>query len=546
MPNIRLLDFVTFARSTFADRPFWLFVGLFLTFLAGATLGVRAASRGGTRRSGVYTTLAVLTLAIYAATAAWYAFQEQYVDFAEPTVTAISWLFDAGRPIYHALDSAERYSHMYGPMAFIVPGWILALLGPSIESSKVAGVAAGLSAQVVFYRLVRPAADARTALLLAGLFAGACLMFRHVSFWVRPDSFELLLVSLGLLAASSWRGPMAPIAVGLSTGLLVNLKFTGPLYGLPALVLLAVRFGPRWTAVVAATALATAVMPFVLFENVSLGNYLQWVRVSASNGVDLFILRQNVEWACFLLVPVAACLLAGRPAALAANTRRWLLAAFCVGLAGVTLAAAKPGGGPYHLLPFLPVVMYILALHIDHLREKFCTRIPFRSAHAAFVTTVGLVAFAQQAYFWWAATLDAGVEAVDDIERFASAHPRTRVAMGYTDNDERLTFARPVLVFRDSAYLIDAPAVQEYQMSGLELPAATLDALRRCDVGVWLLPRHGAPFKTRNNYPSTGYRPLFPEAFQRTFVEVYEHTGNTRFYQIWRCRTAVRRRTGLR
>ena len=81
--------------------------------------------------------IGAIGISVYAAVAIWYAVvARSYYDFAEPTVASIAWLFDRGLPIYHAIDAAERYSHIYGPLAFMIPGWFLAAVGPSILTSK--------------------------------------------------------------------------------------------------------------------------------------------------------------------------------------------------------------------------------------------------------------------------------------------------------------------------------------------------------------------------------------------------------------------------
>ena len=110
--------------------------------------------------------------------------------------------------------------------------------------------------------------------------------------------------------------------------------------------------------------------------------------------------------------------------------------------------------------------------------------------------------------------------------------------MGYANAGERWTYVRPAIVFRTNRYPIDAPAVQEYEMSGLPMPTATIDALRRCETEFWLIPRGATPFSGPNKYPSTHLANLFPEPFTRAFFETYTHdrAHDTRYFDVWRCR----------
>jgi hypothetical protein len=81
--------------------------------------------------------------------------------------------------------------------------------------------------------------------------------------------------------------------------------------------------------------------------------------------------------------------------------------------------------------------------------------------------------------------------------------------------------------------------VQEHQLSGLAVPAATLAAIRACRADVWLTPRDTEPFAGPNRYPAMARAPLFPDAFRRAFSESYVREGRTQFYDVWRCRARL-------
>ena len=73
---------------------------------------------------------------------------------------------------------------------------------------------------------------------------------------------------------------------------------------------------------------------------------------------------------------------------------------------------------------------------------------------------------------------DANVDAAAEVAGFVDAESGQTMAMGYANAGERWTYVRPVIVFRNGRYPIDAPAVQEFQMSNLAIPPATIEALR--------------------------------------------------------------------
>jgi hypothetical protein len=524
-------------RIRFAGRPFLLCLAL----AAGAWLVIRQTPHGRWISSrALERTLAVisvLALISYFAIVVVYARDEHYFDAAEPTMTAVGWLFALGRPIYHTVDSAERYAHMYGPMAFIAHGLALREFGPGIGVSKgLAAVAALLSLGCTFLAL-RTAVSRWSALTLTGACALFYLMFRNYTFWTRPEPLQLLCVGVGLLGSVARHRWIGAVALGVSAGVLWNLKITGPLYTLPLLALLVWRDGrARLGAAIGAVVLATivAVLPFAL-PNVSLGAYLAWIELSSRNGLLLAMLRQNIEWAAFLLLPLLVSYYGAaqddRP-----STQLWrgLVAALVIGIGGVAVAASKPGAGIYHLLPFAPIVVYAVALVLRD-REALPASQAARVLALSCAIAAVVVAVAQQASFLRIMHARDATGENADLRAFLQAHPGLVVEMGY-NGDDRLTFARPELVFRNGSYLIDTPAVQEHQLSGVALPPATIDAIRSCRADVWLVPRGTAPFEGPNRYPAMNLAPLFPDAFRAAFAEAYAHDGATRYYDVWRCR----------
>ncbi len=476
-------------------------------------------------------------MAAYAVLVVWYAFQAQYSDAAEPTIAAVATLFLNGQPVYHDVDSAERYSHMYGPMAFIIPGWCLSLLGKSIVASKAAGALAGLASVAVVFGLTCTRTRSRHALLLTGLYSAMCLMFQHVSFWNRPDSLALLIAGAALLVAVRVRSPsLSTMLLGLAAGILANVKMTGPLYLLPAFAVLASQ--RRIPSIVLAGFMAAmvAAIPFVLHENVSFSNYIAWTRTSAQNGLLFATLKQNLEWALFLLVPLVPSLLrsAGDP------LERWVQGALVAGMLLVVLAASKPGAGPYHLLPFLPAIMYAASLTVRNAAAQTTRHPGLRRGAFAFLFSCALTACLQSSYFVWTVTRTPGAELAADLRRLVGAHPSDRIDMGYSAHNESFSYVRPMLVFHHGAYLFDAPAIQEYQMSNLDLPSEAVRALERCQVRTWLMPKDGEPFSLRNRYPVTGHARLFPDAFRVAFHDAYRLAGSTEYFDVWTCRAHVR------
>ena len=395
----------------------------------------------------------------YPSIAGWYASDPHFYDLAEPTIVSVAWVYLKGAPIYHAIDSPERYSHIYGPMAFMVHAWALAALGPSISVSKWLGALAGMASVALIFGTLRRVCPGRRAAALTGIAAMILLMFRNVSFWTRPDSLQVFCAALALFCAAG-RGGVAPVIVaGVASGVLWNLKITGVLYSLPVLVLVARRSGARAAVACVAVALVVAVAPF-LFANASLANYLTWIRLSGQTGLMLSLLRQNLEWAAYLCVPIV---LSRTLIARSSGDDRHVVAALAAGVLLVVVAAAKPGAGPYHLFPFVPAIMFIVGSRLGNLPVS-SPRPLAMEATIAWTAVLAVLAASQTAYLVTVMTPRRAAGDVEDLRAILSRRDGVvEMAYGWT---EAGSLIRPLLTFRNDSYLIDQPAVRELPAAG--------------------------------------------------------------------------------
>jgi hypothetical protein len=113
--------------------------------------------------------------------------------------------------------------------------------------------------------------------------------------------------------------------------------------------------------------------------------------------------------------------------------------------------------------------------------------------------------------------------------------------MGYGEQEDSVTYFRPALVFANDHLTVDDQALNDMQLSHIELPKATIDEVASCDTEVWLIPKHEAPFALVNDYSmlaprSFPTRPLFPPQFRDAFVRTYQKETSTEFFDVWRCR----------
>jgi len=535
-----------FALARFG-RPLLLFLAL------SAVLWVLTRRTGAKPAAAVQLLLsvtAVVALGAFVVIAMWYAIDKRYYDFAEPTMPAVAWMFQSGKPLYPPPDAAERYSHIYGPMAFIPLAAAMQLFGTDLNVTKWVGAVAGIGSLALLFWILNARAGARRAVVFTGYCALLLLVFRNAAFWVRPDSLELVCGAIGLCAALH-RSRVSWLALGISAGVLWNLKFTGPLYSLPVFVLFLERTTRRHLVLATVTAVITVALPFIVCPNISLHDYGAWILLSGSRGIVWSSLRLNFEWALYLVAPlIVALCVAVRPADAKASAQSCRSASreggqpltvlsprvaisLVVALGAVALLAAKPGAGPYHLLPFLPLIAFFTGLQIHHIRNDAADTAVLLSG-VSFTAVAVLIALAQQASFISTVRQLDAVGPIRDLTQFLDQHPGNVTQIGYS-SDERATFVRPLVVVRSGMYLLDQPAIQEHQLAGIEIPQATVSALRSCAVTYWLIPKTGEPFSATNRYPMTHGRALFSDEFRRAFFETYHQAGNTEYFDVWKC-----------
>jgi hypothetical protein len=471
---------------------------------------------------------ALVVVLAYAVLALWYLSFDGYYDLAEPTIASVSWLVRLGHSPYHAADAASRYAHIYGPALFLVNAVDYRLFGPGIQISKLAGVIGGLVSLSLFVGSLARRRNGDEAVTWGAVCVLVYLCFGDMSFWTRAEPLLLLCTTAALVLAGNRHTALAVIGTGAAAGLALSLKLTGFLYIAPIVAVLLTHHRTALVAV-AGVALAVSAAPFLVLPDGAGSQYWFWFHESSESGIRLHILRPNIEWAVFLIAPLAIRMSGGVP-----QSERSVIAILLSCISMVIVVAAKPGAGPYHLLPFVPVILWLAA------QPPASSPVKLRGGTAAYVVTLVILAGVQQSLFVHFLMTTGQPRALDDLRQFLAGRDGSRVDMGYGGpsmfrGSGPLTYVRPFLTFRSGGYLLDAPAIQEHQLAGIEIPAATLRSLKACEIQYWLVPRGDAPFATRNLYARTGHRPLFPEPFQVAFDASYRKAEPTAFYDVYEC-----------
>ncbi len=531
------------------------------SFLGRIVPGGVPATLSGAVFAVVFFWGAVALIVNYVVLTVWYLGLDNYFSFVEPNNVSIAWTAMTGGPVYHDLDSAAQYSLVYGPSYFLVNGWLLKLFGPSILASKLGSVLFALFSVFGLVFCVGRAAGPRIAVM-----AGGYLVLTYFGFWpfgtfiARADAFILGLVALGLVGAHARTRWAAVLLSAVAVGVCFNVKVHSPMYFLPGFALLFQRHGFGALVKTGVAAAAVAVLPFLLFPNVSLANYVLWMRVVGDVGLELtefLITARNVFLLQLLPALLALSLLPGPLRIL--KERKLFLAALGLSMAVILVIASVAGAGKFHMIPFSISITYWLAVAFAaHYNEHYeghhgetagaVSRVRgflpglFPSFFLRrWVVRVLLLLFLLQGVsvnlrMVKLSTYNARYNgAVADIREILAAYPDRKIGMGNgaIEHDE-LTHFRPLLVFAGNPYLIDAIAFMVLKKAGHTIGPNTVAAIRACAMDIWLIPLEDTPFTINSVYAGATY--LYTKAFRKAFFDRYELRERRGHYSLWFCK----------
>ncbi len=509
----------------------------------------------GNRWTSYVCAVSSVPIGLYCVAVALYLFTPVFLNHTSPTVVITSWLFVTGEPIYPDLNSASRYALPYGSMAYVINGSLMKLLGPSFLSAKIGGSLAGLGGIVLAFMAFLTATSRQSAFIHTGILVLFLALFGVFPYSPRPDSFIFFFAALGLFAAVNASKFLAAVIFGVSLGVAFNLKVHSVIYFIPMLVLLYNNHGPYVLLVVFAISLPAAYAPF-LHPNISFFNMIDWLQTYSKHGFDVRFLRGSLLYMAFLLAPVVLAAIYfgltkfGSLRSLVAENR--LVIGSFIAAAGLTVVvASKPGAGPHHLIPFIPIIIYGCAYLTDGLQSNtiqpnlaaLLVVLVLALPVAYKICKLSIYSFSKINIVNIVSQQSRVYQIVADLDAIRRSNPDQVISMGYgEDRSYADTYLRVLLVFRGNPYFLDAPALMDMQYAGMEIPAANLAHMESGAIGLWLIPKGDEPFRLHNFYDG---KPLFDDEFRQIFAKRYELVGPSRFFDLYR-HTQVGRPDGNR
>ena len=498
----------------------------------------------GTRLAALLVAIALLVFYLWSVMSylAWPSFADQIeAHFAVQAQTLM-----AGGEIYPALNAANRGAMLYGPTGYLTNIPTMLLVADPVLGAKLSGALLALGTLALLAWRLRVLGGPGAAVWGVAFYLLVAISFANYSYWNRSDSLLLFGCTLAFAAALFSRPGVGVMLAGLGAGLAAGGKITAAVYFLPVAWIILRRWGWRWFALWVALAAVWTLLPFVLFEGISLPNYLDWLTAMAGHDLLASLAGKTIRKAALIIVPALLVLLAtGRGAGERALLRDTSVQALILLGAALVLSvppASKEGSGPHHILPLVPATALMAAWVWGRLGRD--NKIPLSRRRALAIALLATAWFglaasksikSQLNFRGYIARQDHVVEARRDLEEIRSRHADRTLAMGYAggfwlDPEYQHTYLRPLLDTGEN--FLDAPALIDAQAAGISLPEATRRKMRSQPYDFFVIPRGGRPFSVVNRYSGSRGKSIF-EDLGTVFLENYRLTESTDYFDIW-------------
>jgi hypothetical protein len=462
----------------------------------------------------------IILLVMLVAFSAMYLIYPSYLDHVEPSVAILGYQVIVGNSIYPPLTDYSMAGLLYGPL--LAEANALALLLPidGITASKIPGVVAFLCSCALLLKLYK-CAHGREYLISAGAFS-------FFLFFNRAEPQLLFITSIAMMCGTCMisRWPKY-LTLGVLMGLAASLKLHGLIYVAAAAVATEPNslLKPRNWLVVGfgfALAIAIAFTP----EAASLSGYLAYLRLAGKHGISERLLLDNFIVYIFLATPIAWAIWIrqDKPSHIRFNWHVWLVLAmeFIIVVVG-----AKPGAGPHHLIPFIPInAWFYQQLLPAEVKNKDLFPIHLMLLASAISGVYAAMFGIQLLDRNW----EKNVSAHHDASILNEQYSHITMGAGSFQNYDA-TYLR-VIFAKNGAKQIDYPSYMDLHHSGVS-DQPIYDALEKCNIRYIAMPNNSIPFSLGAGYTNNL---LFSERTRGAFARRYKLERSQGFYDLYTCK----------
>jgi hypothetical protein len=326
------------------------------------------------------------------------------------------------------------------------------------------------------------------------------------------------------------------LAIGLLAGIATTFKFTGFLFFIPAAFLLLVQghsLRQLWVAIFAG--LAVALAPYAL-SSFSLANHLAYVQSLASQSLSAGLFHRNLAYSLFSILPIAWLWTGMSKGTSSKNHYGLMILVVILTEFLVCVLASKPGAGPHHLLPGLPIKLWLIHELTRSQEVKEHRSLRFLGlvlwSMSLYYIAYGYPKFLKN-YFVSVDYLESQYKARKEFHSLLKKFPNSYV--GVTDSQHAnysLSFFRPYAFGQDYADRLDPVAFMEVSFTTNVDDRRFVSKIESCSYPFIILASSGQPFTLLNFYTN---KPLFSDDLRRIFAREYRLIEKGTYFNIFEC-----------
>jgi len=237
-----------------------------------------------------------------------------------------------------------------------------------------------------------------------------------------------------------------------------------------------------------------------------------------------------------MITPCVAIYLIRRPVRSRETELSLLALLICAAITAVI--AATPGAGLWHLLPFLPPLMFLTLkfamLERQHPGLSISNQTAANWFFCLYICAFGPSLLLSSTFMSRVITSSSlAWSQLAELEKLYAIYPQAEMGVSDAANYP-LTFYRVIGVLRGTPVHFEIPFIMYIQSAGLG-DAATEALVEGCKITEWILPTAGAPFSISvGHYP--GRDEVLSDKFRQDFENNYRVVFNGNYYNVWSCR----------
>jgi hypothetical protein len=280
--------------------------------------------------------------------------------------------------------------------------------------------------------------------------------------------------------------------------------------------------------------IGVASLPYAL-PVFSIDNHFAYIQLLATQTLSSGLMQSNIAYAAFSIFPVIWLWSSQRNHPEFRQLGMIILVDVFIELL-VCIAASKPGAGPHHLLPGLPIKIWLVH-QLTYKNKDFNARAYRFLGLVFFVMSIYFISYGYPKFLRvHLVSLDSywrQVEAKQELIELVKKYPRPLIGVsGDKHENYSLSFYRPYAFGPTYRNNLDPVAFMEVNYTLKVDDALFIQQIKNCSYPSILLPAIGEPYSMTNFYTN---KPLFTDGLRSNFYASYKKSLAGKFYDVYTC-----------